>query len=507
MSEPPPAAPPALPRFSTGIPGLDIALGGGLLRGGLYLVEGQPGAGKTILGNQLAFAHVAAGGRAVYVTLLTEAHSRMLGHLRPLTFYDEAVIGDALVYLSGTGPLEEGGLPALLTLLHAALRQRRATLLVVDGLAVVAESAEAENPLRRFMVTLQSYMESIGGVALLLGRPLAGRADLAHTMVDGVLALRSEAVDVEVLRTAEVVKFRGAAHLRGRHAYAITDAGLVIYPRTEARYAAPAAVPAGDPLAPAASVGLPRLDAMLGGGLPRGAAMLVAGGAGTGKTPFGLHFLDAGARAGEAGLYFGFGEPPAALLAAAAGLGLTLRAAFDRGALAFVWQLPGVGAARRPRRAAAGSGGAPGGAPPRPRRARHPRAAGTAGRPAGELLGGVAAGIAAAGCDDGRDAAAARALRRAVHPPDRGAGRPVRHAALPAHGRAARAARPAGFRPEGARSRRRPDQPRVPPHRPRYPDRRDGRRRGGCSGGPGAGGRRWCGRCWSLRTSRASRTC
>jgi len=341
MSEPPPAAPPALPRFSTGIPGLDIALGGGLLRGGLYLVEGQPGAGKTILGNQLAFAHVAAGGRAVYVTLLTEAHSRMLGHLRPLTFYDEAAIGDALVYLSGTGPLEEGGLPALLTLLHAALRQRRATLLVVDGLAVVAESAEAENPLRRFMVTLQSYMESIGGVALLLGRPLAGRADLAHTMVDGVLALRSEAVDVEVLRTAEVVKFRGAAHLRGRHAYAITDAGLVIYPRTEARYAAPAAVPAGDPLAPAASVGLPRLDAMLGGGLPRGAAMLVAGGAGTGKTPFGLHFLDAGARAGEAGLYFGFGEPPAALLAAAAGLGLTLRAAFDREGLAFVWQLPG----------------------------------------------------------------------------------------------------------------------------------------------------------------------
>ncbi len=340
MSEPP-AAPPALPRIPTGIPGLDIALGGGLLRGGLYLVEGQPGAGKTILGNQLAFAHIAAGGRAVYVTLLTEAHSRMIGHLRPLTFYDEAAVGDALVYLSGTGALDEGGLPALLTLLHTALRARRATLLVVDGLAVAAENVAAELPLRRFMVTLQAYMESIGGVAVLLGRPLAGHADLAHTMVDGVLALQNEAVDVEVLRTAEVVKFRGAAHLRGRHAYAITDAGLVLYPRTEARYAAPAADPAGDPLAPAVSVGPPILDAMLGGGLPRGAALLVAGGAGTGKTPFGLHFLDAGARAGEAGLYFGFGEPPAALLAAADGLGLPLRAAFDRGALAFAWQLPG----------------------------------------------------------------------------------------------------------------------------------------------------------------------
>ncbi len=338
MSESP-ATSPALLRVLTGIPGLDIALGGGLLRGGLYLVEGQPGAGKTILGNQLAFAHVAAGGRAVYVTLLTEAHSRMIGHLRPLAFYDEAVVGDGLVYLSGMGPLDEGGLPALLTLLHTSLRERRATLLVVDGLAIVAENAEAEIPLRRFMVTLQSYIESIGGVALLLGRPLAGRDDLTYTMVDGVLALQREAVDVEVLRTAEVVKLWGSAHLRGRHAYAITDVEIVLYPRTEARYATPD--PAGGPFAPAGSLGLPRLDAMLGGGLPRGAAMLVAGGAGTGKTSFGLHFLDAGARAGETGLYFGFGEPPAALLAAADGLGLTLRAAFDRGALAFVWQPPG----------------------------------------------------------------------------------------------------------------------------------------------------------------------
>jgi len=334
MSESP-ATSPAPPRVLTGIPGLDIVLGGGLLRGGLYLVEGQPGAGKTILGNQLAFAHIAAGGRAVYVTLLTEAHSRMIGHLRPLAFYDEAVVGDGLVYLSGMGPLDEGGLPALLTLLHTSLRERRATLLVVDGLAIVTENAEAEIPLRRFMVTLQSYIESIGGVALLLGRPLAGCDDLTYTMVDGVLALQREAVDVEVLRTAEVVKLRGSAHLRGRHAYAITDVGIVLYPRTEARYATPD--PAGGPLAPAGSLGLPRLDAMLGGGLPGGAAMLVAGGSGTGKTSFGLHFLDAGARAGEAGLYFGFGEPPAALLAAADGLGLTLRAAFDRGALAFVW--------------------------------------------------------------------------------------------------------------------------------------------------------------------------
>lgn len=340
MSESP-AAPPAPPRIPTGIPGLDIILGGGLLLGGLYLVEGQSGAGKTILGNQLAFAHVAAGRRVIYITLMTEVHSHMLSHLRMLTFFDEKVIGDDLIYLSGTGPLDEGGLPALITLLHATLQGRHATTLVVDGLAVVTETAASEIPLRRFMVTLQAYMKAIGGIAILLGRPLAGHSDLAYTMVDGVLAFHNESVDVEVFRTAEVVKLRGSAHLRGRHAYALTDAGLVIYPRIEARYAAPTADPTGEALGPLVGLGQSRLDAMLGGGLPQGTAMLVVGGSGTGKTPFGLHFLDAGARAGEVGLYFGFGEPPAALLAAADGLGLTLRAAFERGALTFVWQLPG----------------------------------------------------------------------------------------------------------------------------------------------------------------------
>jgi circadian clock protein KaiC len=190
------------------------------------------------------------------------------------------------------------------------------------------------------MLDLQAVVEAVGGTALLLVHPVAGRADMAHTMVDGVLALRDEAVDVEVLRTAEVRKFRGSGYLRGRHAYAIADDGFVLYPRTEARYAAPVAAPAGDAPEPLVALGVPRLDAMLGGGLPAGAAALVAGAAGTGKTPLGLHFLDAGARAGAPGLYFGFGEPPAALLVAADGLGLGLRAAHARGALGFVWQLP-----------------------------------------------------------------------------------------------------------------------------------------------------------------------
>src|SRR6476469_9505039 len=63
-----------LQRVPTGISGLDTVLNGGLLRGGIYFVSGQPGTGKTILTNQIAFNHAASGGRAVYVSVLTETH-------------------------------------------------------------------------------------------------------------------------------------------------------------------------------------------------------------------------------------------------------------------------------------------------------------------------------------------------------------------------------------------------------------------------------------------------
>jgi circadian clock protein KaiC len=79
-------------RASTGVHGLDVILGGGLFKNAIYMVSGRPGAGKTILSNQLAFAHVRSGGRAVYATLLAETHARLIAQMRSLSFFDEKVI-------------------------------------------------------------------------------------------------------------------------------------------------------------------------------------------------------------------------------------------------------------------------------------------------------------------------------------------------------------------------------------------------------------------------------
>ena len=87
---------PILERIPSGVPGLDTILSGGFIRGGIFIVQGPPGAGKTILGHQICFGHIRTGGRALYVTLLAEMHTRLLQHLRPMAFFDESVIPNSL---------------------------------------------------------------------------------------------------------------------------------------------------------------------------------------------------------------------------------------------------------------------------------------------------------------------------------------------------------------------------------------------------------------------------
>ena len=71
----------AIDRLLSGVGGLDTILGGGFLKGGLYIIQGTPGTGKTTLANQICFNHVATSGRALYVTLLAEYHARMMQHM------------------------------------------------------------------------------------------------------------------------------------------------------------------------------------------------------------------------------------------------------------------------------------------------------------------------------------------------------------------------------------------------------------------------------------------
>jgi circadian clock protein KaiC len=339
-----------LQRVPTGIAGLDAILHGGLFRSGIYLIAGEPGTGKTIFSNQIAFNHAASGGRVVFASLLSETHARMFAQLSSLSFFDEGPIGDALFYISGYGVLQDEGLKGLLSLLQGAIRDRQATMLVIDGILHAAPFAPSGPALKGFVHSLHQFAEVSGCTVLLLSTNGAAlfesdRVSL-ETIVDGVIELCRERVGMHSFQELEVLKFRGSGHMRGAHTLEITDNRIQIYPRTEialvSSVLASSAIVKSGRTAPASRervpFGVARLDEMLLGGLLRGSSTVLLGPPGSGKTLLGLHFLAEGARHQEPGLYFGLNEPPPLVIDAADEIGLDFTGSVNDGLIEIFWQ-------------------------------------------------------------------------------------------------------------------------------------------------------------------------
>jgi circadian clock protein KaiC len=326
-------------RVSTGSSGLDTLLNGGWLHGGTYMVTGAPGTGKTILGNQLCFSHVAAGGRAVFVTLLAESHGRMMAHLQCMHFFRRDVIGQSLHYVSGYAVLKAEGLDGLARLLYRSVREHQASVLVVDGLLAVQESAGSALAFREFLHALGVHNALAGCTTLVLTNQQGNATDPQFAMVDGVLVLELRSRGLAKVRTLEVTKLLGESQLTGQHTFHINDSGLTVYPRIETL---PPRLPQQEEpdLERRQGFGVPRLDEMMEGGVLRHSSTLLLGSPGSGKTLLGLHFLESGARQGEPGLYYGFMETGPRLLAKAAGVGLELRPWVDAGRLVVETRTP-----------------------------------------------------------------------------------------------------------------------------------------------------------------------
>lgn len=326
-----------LGRVPTGVPGLDTILGGGFLSGGVYIVQGTPGTGKTTLANQIVFNHAAHGGQALYTTLLAEYHARMMQHLGSMSFFDASKIPDQISYLNGFGTLRDGGYKALRDMLRQEIARHKATILVLDGFATVQRKAPEEEEFNEFVHELQGVAIATGCTMFLLSSAVGVRETPEYTIVDGIVELSDQLLGWSSESTLQVVKLRGTSCLRGRHAFRITNDGLVVYPRIEALLARPSRLEPD--LMEAVSSGVDRLDAMLGGGLPTASTTMVMGPSGVGKTTLGLQFLSQ-CGSDEPGLLFGFYETPARLRAKVNKVCQPLGALLDNGLVEVLWQPP-----------------------------------------------------------------------------------------------------------------------------------------------------------------------
>jgi circadian clock protein KaiC len=326
----------ALTRVRSGVRGLDEILLGGFFGGGLYIIEGAPGVGKTILGNQICFNQASAGSKVLYVTLIAETVGRMLLNIKGLSFYDEAAVGNGIFYVSGFNALKKDGLTGLLHLLRREVASRRATILIVDGFASASDHAQSREELKLFVQQLQTQADAADCTVFLLTNPSEQKPSSEETMVDGIINLGTAILEWRSARELCIRKFRGSSYLQGVHSYDITQDGIIIYPRLET-LASPMSDINGD--LRRISSGNSRLDTMLGGGFPARSSTMVIGPSGTGKTTLGLQFL-AQSSAEEPGLLFGFYETPVRIGTKAKAIYPLLVEKLDAGHVQLLWQPP-----------------------------------------------------------------------------------------------------------------------------------------------------------------------
>lgn len=324
-----------LNRLKSTVPGLDDILCGGFVEGASYILRGRPGAGKTILANQIAFSQARDGNSVMYITLLAESHERLFEALSTLDFYDPEHVGSNLTYVSLFQTLRAEGLDAVVTMLRKEMARRQPVMLVVDGLLTARDAADDSLDVKTFVAELQANAAFSRCTMLLLTSATPGDASPEHTMVDGVIELHEDFAGARTARRLQVTKSRGSRALPGLHQYEITHRGLAVFPRVEALLAHPSALDSAPP--ERLPTGVAGLDELIGGGIPAESITLAMGPSGTGKTTLGLSFLKLATPEAPA-VMLSFAESPQRLLRKATAIGIELESLVASGAVTLMWR-------------------------------------------------------------------------------------------------------------------------------------------------------------------------
>ena len=328
---------PAVPRIETGVRNLDALLHGGLPEGSASVLGGSPGAGKTILAQQICFHHASADRRALWFGTLSEPTAKTLRYLSQFSFFDRKKVEAGEVQFVDLGViLRVQGLDEATKLIMQHVKKFKPAIVVIDSFKVFDDLAKSREEQRKFAYELAVQLMAWETTSLLLGE--YGPSDMASnpmfSIVDGLLLLTQREQSGEQQRFLQVVKMRGTNHSRDEYPFVISADGIEVFaPGATIRHNARADhVPAAR-----LKTAIARLDELLGAGIPRGSSLLVAGAAGTGKTVMLLEFLYRGARAGEKGILISFEETEERLRASARGFGWDLDAEIERGMVQIVF--------------------------------------------------------------------------------------------------------------------------------------------------------------------------
>jgi circadian clock protein KaiC len=309
----------------TGIRGLDDVLAGGLTPNRLYLVDGDPGSGKTTLALQFLMEGVERGDTTLYVTLAETIHelqSVAVSHdwnLDRIQLLEIIPGGDALSsddHITMFHP-SEVELGEATEKILAAVEQIKPKRVVIDSLSELRLLSQHSLRYRRQILALKRFFMGRECTVMLLDDRTADATDRQpYSIAHGVITLEQLTPEYgSQRRRISVSKYRGSSFRAGYHDFVIRQGGIEVFPRLVA-----GEYPANMQRVPVPS-GLPALDEMLGGGLTSGTSTLITGPAGTGKSSLAMQFAITACKRGERAAVALFDESTATLVERMQGIG------------------------------------------------------------------------------------------------------------------------------------------------------------------------------------------
>ncbi|MEX2175276.1 MAG: ATPase domain-containing protein [Pirellulaceae bacterium] len=336
----------AIRQLATGVLGLDEILGGGLPEYSFNIIAGAPGCGKTTLAHQIIFANASPEAPALYFTVLGEPAIKMLRYQQQFSFFDQAKLDKAIRFVNLSQLVLDQDLGAVLDAIIKEVEASNAKIVVVDSFRTVVRHAQSvaaaglasEMELQGFVQRLALHLTSWQATTFLIGEYVEGelRDNPVFTVADGLLWLYQSIERNSIVRKMQVMKLRGQESVPGLHTFRITEDGLHAFPRTFGLSEVSQRRKGDRRL----STGVEELDAQLGGGIPEGDSLLLAGPSGSGKSLLASQFVHNGLQQGEPGVIAIFEELPAAYIQRAAKMGMDFDTPQKQGQLKIIYLRP-----------------------------------------------------------------------------------------------------------------------------------------------------------------------
>lgn len=333
----------SLPKTPTGIGGLDEITEGGLPKGRPTLVCGTAGCGKTLLSMEFLVRGAVEFDEPGVFFAFEETSEELAQNVRSLGFdlkeleeQNKISVDHIHVERSEIEETGEYDLDGLFIRLGFAIDSIGAKRVVLDTLETLFGGLSDESILRSELRRLFRWLKDKGVTAIITaerGEGALTRKGLEEYVSDCVLLLDHRVTDQASTRRMRIVKYRGTSHGTNEYPFIIDESGFSVMPISSMSLDHEAS-------SERISIGVPRLDVMLGGGIYRGSSVLVSGSSGSGKSSLAAHMASASCERGERCLYLAFEESPKQIMRNMKSISLELGPWVEQGILEFVAMRP-----------------------------------------------------------------------------------------------------------------------------------------------------------------------